>query len=71
MAKTLELIFQTSAGKDVTLTVEDPREDVTEAELAAGMAAVIAQGIFEVEGSLLATAKAARVIDRTVVDYAI
>ena len=35
MAKTLELIFTTTAGKDVTLTVEEPRENINDAELLA------------------------------------
>ena len=69
MAKTLELIFATTAGKEVTLSVEDPRENVTSLELQAGMQTIIAQNIFEVEGSVLALAKGARVIDRNVVEY--
>ena len=69
MAKTLELIFETGAGKAVTLSVEEPRESVTASELRAGMQSIIAQNVFEVEGSAFALAKGARVIERTVVDY--
>ena len=69
MAKTLELIFETAAGKNVTLSVDDPRETLTAQELQAGMQTIIAQNVFEVEGSSFASAKSARIIDRTVVEY--
>ncbi|MBZ5201405.1 DUF2922 domain-containing protein [Planomicrobium chinense] len=69
MAKTLELIFATAAGKEVTLSVEEPRENVTPLELQAGMQTIIAQNIFEVEGSHFATAKGARIVERNVVEY--
>lgn len=69
MAKTLELIFETSAGKDVVLSVEEPRENLTDLELATGMQTIITQNIFEVEGSPFAIAKGARIVERNVVDY--
>lgn len=69
MAKTLELIFTTIAGKDVTLTVDEPRDTVTDAELLAGMQAIIAQDVFEVEGSPLGTVKGARIVERNIVEY--
>ncbi|TWT09198.1 DUF2922 domain-containing protein [Planomicrobium sp. CPCC 101079] len=69
MAKTLELIFETVAGKGVTLSVEEPREDVTASELLAGMQSIITQNIFEVEGASFALAKGARIIERNVVEY--
>lgn len=69
MAKTLELIFETTAGKGVVLSVDEPRADLTALELAAGMQTIITQNIFEVEGSPFAIAKGARVIERNVVDY--
>jgi len=71
MAKTLELIFTTTAGKDVTLTVEEPRENINDSELLAGMQAIIAQDIFEVEGSSFASVKGARVVERNIVEYAV
>jgi hypothetical protein len=69
MAKTLELIFETAAGKVVTLSVEEPRENVTSAQLLAGMQSIIAQNVFEVEGSPFALAKGARVIERNIAAY--
>lgn len=69
MPKTLELIFTTIAGKDVTLSVDEPRDNVTDAELLEGMQSIIAQNVFEVEGSPLGTAKGARIIERNIVEY--
>lgn len=69
MAKILELIFETSAGKDVVLSVEEPREDLTALQLTTGMQTIITQNIFEVEGSPFLVAKGARVIERNVVAY--
>ncbi|MDN7245692.1 DUF2922 domain-containing protein [Planococcus shenhongbingii] len=69
MAKTLELVFETTAGKEVTLSVEEPRENLTPLELQTGMQTIITHNIFEVEGSAFATAKAARIVERNVVDY--
>lgn len=69
MAKTLELIFETVAGKAVTLTVDEPRENLTAQELFTGMQAIVDQNVFEVSGSPLATAKTARIVERNVVEY--
>ncbi|MDQ0430122.1 hypothetical protein QOZ98_002958 [Planomicrobium stackebrandtii] len=69
MAKTLELIFTTTAGKDVTLTVDEPRDTVTDAELLAGMQAIIAHDVFEVEGSPFGAVKGARIVERNIVEY--
>ncbi len=69
MAKTLELIFETAANKAVTLTVDEPKSDLTAQELSVGMQAIIDQNVFEVGGSPLASVKGARVAERTIVEY--
>lgn len=69
MAKTLELIFETAANKAVTLSVDEPRADLTAQELFTGMQAIVDQNIFEIGGSPLALAKGARVVERTIVEY--
>ena len=69
MAKTLELIFETTGGKAVTLTVDEPRSDLTAQELYTGMQAIIDQNVFEVSGSPLASVKSARIVERNVVEY--
>lgn len=71
MAKTLELIFVTATGKEATLSVEDPKENLTQLELQNGMQSIIAQNIFEVEGAAFTVAKAARIVERNVVELTI
>ncbi|KXH81709.1 DUF2922 domain-containing protein [Sporosarcina sp. HYO08] len=71
MAKTLQLNFTTSAGKNVMLTVDEPREDMTPAEVEAAMQQIIASGVFGVEGAFLAASKGARIVERNVTDLEI
>ena len=64
MAKVLELTFLTAANKPVKLTVDEPHEDITEAQVEAVMLQVIASNIFLIEESPLAAIKSARVVAR-------
>lgn len=68
MAKTLQLNFSTATGKNVMLTVDEPREDLTAPEIEAAMQAIITSGVFEVDGSPLDTAKNARIVERNVTE---
>ena len=44
MAKTLQLNFSTANGKNMMLTVDEPRADLTAPAVEAAMQAVIASG---------------------------
>lgn len=68
MAKTLQLNFTTAAGKQTSLTVDEPKAGLTQAEVEAAMQEIINSQVFEVDGSFLATVKGARIIERTVED---
>lgn len=68
MAKTLQLNFVTAAGKQTSLTVDEPRAGLTPAEVEAAMQEIIDSQVFEVDGSFLATVKGARIVERTVED---
>ncbi|SIT81154.1 DUF2922 domain-containing protein [Edaphobacillus lindanitolerans] len=68
MAKTLELGFLTAGGKKVNLTVDEPKEGLTAAEVRERMEAVIASGVFGAEGHPLAEVSTARIIAREVTD---
>ncbi|MFC5588911.1 DUF2922 domain-containing protein [Sporosarcina soli] len=68
MAKTLQLNFSTATGKNVVLTVDEPREDLTAPEIEATMQEIITSGVFEVDGSPLETAKNARIVERNVTE---
>lgn len=68
MTKTLELGFLTSGGKKVSLTVDEPKEGLTAAEVRESMDAVISTGVFGAEGHPLAEVESARIIAREVTD---
>ena len=68
MAKTLQLNFETANGKKLMLTVDEPREDLTQVQVESAMQEVINAGIFGVDDSLIASAIGARVVERTVTE---
>ena len=68
MAKTLQLNFETSGGKKVMLTVDEPRENLTVQEVNTSMQEIINANVFEVEGYPLDAAIGARIVERTVTE---
>lgn len=61
MAKTLEMVFRNEGGKEVTLSIADPREDLTPAEVRTVMEEIIAKQIFESKTGDLAQIVEARI----------
>ena len=68
MAKTLQLNFNTASGKRVSLSVDEPRADLTPQSIEAAMQEIIAANVFEINGAPLATVVSARVIERNVTE---
>lgn len=62
----LEMEFKNVEGKKFSLTIDDPREDVTEEEIRTAMDDIIARNIFYTTGGDVVTPVAARVITTTV-----
>ncbi|MBW7651021.1 DUF2922 domain-containing protein [Anoxybacillus sp. ST4] len=67
--KTLELQFVNEEGKTVRLTIDEPREHVTQAEIANVMDVIIAANVFPSSGGDLIAKKGARLIDTTVTQW--
>lgn len=67
MTKTLELVFRTSAGKEVTLSLPDPKDDLTLAQAQTVMQDIITRNIFVNKGSALTERVEARVRSRETV----
>jgi hypothetical protein len=61
MAKTLEMVFRNESGKEVTLSIADPKEDLTLAEVKTVMEDIIAKQIFESQTGDLAQIVEARI----------
>ncbi len=64
MAKTLQLKFNTVAGKNVLLTVDNPRSNLTAPEVVAAMQEIITSAVFGKDGFPLSEAVSAKIIER-------
>jgi hypothetical protein len=65
--KTLELIFLTSEGKTVRLSIDAPKEPIDSVEVKAAMQSIIESGVFiDNEGFSYETSKEARLIERNI-----
>jgi hypothetical protein len=71
MAKKIELIFKNEAGKNVTLSLDNPTEPVNPALVAQVMEQVIAEQAFVSSGGALVSKYAARIVERNVTDIQI
>lgn len=67
-AKTLRMVFRNQAGKNVTITLDNPRSDLTAAEIQTAMDLVIARNIFTSSGGDLVSKQDIRIIDSTTND---
>lgn len=70
MAKTLELQFVTEAGKQVRLTIDNPKEPIDQAVVKQKMEEIIASDIFYTGSGNFASVQGARLVDRNVTEYA-
>jgi len=66
--QTLKLVFENENGGNFTISLDNPRDDVTAAEVESAMDTVIAKNIFLTTGGALVAKKDAKIIDRTVND---
>ncbi len=59
MASTLEMIFKTAEGRNHRLTLNDPKADLTGAEVKAAMDLIVSNDVFSVGGGLVEVVSAA------------
>ena len=62
MAKRLVMAFKTFEGTTSTLTVDEPKDGLTEAEVRAVMDTIVAQNIFNTNSGDLIEVKSAEII---------
>lgn len=67
MTKTLELVFRTAAGSEVSVNIPDPKDDVTLAEAQNAMQNILDKNIFVVKGSAFIGIADARILSRETV----
>ena len=60
--KRLVMTFKTTADKKVSLSVDNPREDITESEIKDAMDLVVSKNIFAPNGADIVSAVEAKVV---------
>ncbi len=65
MAKSLSMSFLNEDGKKCSITLNNVKEDVTDAEVKAAMDVLIAKNIFTSKGGDLKTKDSAHIVERT------
>ncbi len=68
ITKRLELIFQTAGGGRLRISVTDPREDLTPAEVETAMNTIIAKNIFSSKTGDATAIYGARIVSRETTD---
>lgn len=66
MAQVLQLTFANIAGSTMTININDPNPNLTEAEVNAAMQTIIDQAVFSKDGFLFNVKKSARIVERNV-----
>ena len=68
-SKKLVLVFKNSIGKEVTITIEDPTDALTEAEIKAAMDLIVEKNIFKKNNYDLVEAVEARIVNTQTQEY--
>lgn len=69
--KRLELIFENEIGKNVTISLDNPKENLDANTVISAMDEIIAQNVFTSNGGDLVHKKGARVVERNVTEIEI
>lgn len=64
--QTLQMSFVNQAGTRTTISLDNPKDTLTQAEVVAAMDLIIAKNIFNTVGGDLVSKYSAQIIDRTV-----
>lgn len=65
VTQTLRMVFLNQGNNNVTLSLDNPRNNLTAAEVQAAMDTIIAKNIFTSSGGDLVSKVSARIIDTT------
>lgn len=64
--QTLQMTFLTQGGTRATISLDNPKDNLTEAEVVAAMDQIIAKNIFTTSNGDLVAKHSAQIVDRTV-----
>lgn len=65
----LVMVFKTSSDKQVSFSIEDPKDSLTEQEIKSAMELIVSQNIFAPNGSTLASVVGAKIVKTDTTDY--
>ena len=68
MAKVLQMIFKNQGNRNFTISIDEPREDLTGAEVKTVMDTIISKNIFETGSGELVEAAEARIVDTQITE---
>lgn len=68
MAKRLEMVFKDMENKSMKITVDNVREDVTDAEVKTAMETVLAKDVFATASGSLTAISEANIVDTSVTE---
>ena len=68
VSQTLKMVFLTQSGARTTISVDNPRDDVTQAEVQAAMNTVVSKNVFTGTGGDLTAIDSAKIVDTTTTD---
>lgn len=71
MTKTLELVFELTNGKTLTLSVASPKDNLTQGTINSAMDAIVSADVFSREGQTIVAKKSARIVERAVTDIVV
>lgn len=71
MSKSTKLVmsFKTSLDRKISISLEDPRDDVSKADIKAVMDMIVARNIFAISGGDIVESVDAKVIQTNTTDY--
>ena len=69
MEKTLSISFNLADGKSTTISVKEPKPNLTEQEVKSAVSTILAQQAFAKDGVPYASVKSAKLIERYVTTY--
>lgn len=68
-SKKLVLVFKNSIGKEVSITIEDPKDSITEQDIKTAMDTIVEKNIFKKGGNALVSVVEARIVSTQTNEY--
>jgi hypothetical protein len=66
--QTLRMVFKNESGSNFTISLDNPRDNITAAEIEAVMDLIISKNVFQTGGGALVSKQDVQIVDRTTND---